>query len=160
MVLHYSKLSDIRARHKDQQLVLASGVFDLLHYGHVQYLQSLQQYGDVVVVMVKSDERIRCHKDSSRPIIPEIDRVRMVEAIKGVDYVFVGSYDPQAKAKIDYTYEDALEKLQPDIFVTANDDWEKLRGITKIKIVTLPRFSQAAFDSTTAIVRHISSLGK
>ena len=109
MVIQHNELKNLREQNQGKRIVLGSGVFDLLHYGHVSYLQALKNYGDIVVVMVKGDERVRLNKHPSRPIIPEYDRVRMVEAIKGVDYAFIGPYDPTAKGQIDHMHEVVLE---------------------------------------------------
>lgn len=117
MILSFDQLADFRKQHKDETIVLGSGVFDLLHYGHVQYLQGLRQYGDIVVAMVKSDARVRIGKGSTRPILPEDDRVAMVDAVKGVDVAFVAphfSFDKSAT--VDPTYKAVLDALQPDVF--------------------------------------------
>jgi cytidyltransferase-like protein len=92
MVIDFKDLPKIRKQHMNKKIVLASGVFDLLHNGHLEYLRGLKQFGDVIVVLVKSDERVRRGKGPLRPIIPEEDRVRMVSAIKGVDYAFIGPH--------------------------------------------------------------------
>jgi bifunctional ADP-heptose synthase (sugar kinase/adenylyltransferase) len=114
----------------------------------------MKQYGNVSVVMVKSDRRIKTHKHPDRPIIPEADRARMVDAIKGVDYVFVGPFDPGAVSAVDSTYEQVFTALQPDVFYTTNDDWQKLESLG-VKVVMAPRHQDGAFASTTDIIRRV-----
>jgi rfaE bifunctional protein nucleotidyltransferase chain/domain len=68
-------------------VVFANGAFDLLHVGHVRYLQGAADEGDVLVVAVNSDASVRRLKGPGRPIVPLADRVEMVAALEGVDYV-------------------------------------------------------------------------
>jgi len=154
VIISSDQLAEIRDRQAGQTIVLASGVFDLLHVGHVAYLQSMKQYGDIAVVMVKSDRRIKTHKHPDRPIIPEADRARMVDAVKGVDYVFVGPYDPNTAHIVDTTYEQVFAELRPDVFYSTNEDWKKLETLG-VKVVMAPRFNDGAFASTTDIIRRI-----
>jgi cytidyltransferase-like protein len=156
MVVTFDELADIRARHAGQTIVLASGVFDLLHVGHVAYLQSMKQHGDVAVAMVKSDQRIRTHKHPDRPIIPEADRVRMVDAVKGVDYAFIGPYDHIGAGveDTDGTYEQVFAALQPDVFYSTNEDWKKLEALG-VKLVLAPRLAVGSLNSTTDIIHRV-----
>lgn len=158
MIIPFSDLAKLREKYKDKKIVTASGVFDLLHVGHVQYLQILKDYGDITVVIVKPDARIKRHKHANRPIIPEMDRAEMVDAIKGVDYVVVGSHTPDAPAKIDAMYEEFFTQLQPDVYVATNEDWNKLAEVTEAEVISLPRTAAGHFRSTTAIINHIHQL--
>ena len=158
MLLQISDLSKIRAKHKSKKIVTASGVFDMLHVGHVRYLQSLRDHGDITVVLVKPDARIKRYKHPNRPIIPETDRARMVAAIEGVDYVVIGAHRPEMPAKIDAMYEEFFSLLKPDVYIATNEDWHKLSEITDAKVVALPREKAGFFDSTTAILQHVHQL--
>jgi cytidyltransferase-like protein len=158
MIVDYSELGQLRQQYKDKKIVLGSGVFDLLHRGHLHYLQLLKDYGDIVVVMVKSDLRIRRHKHPSRPIIPQQDRALVVDAIKGVDYVFIGPYVPDKSAKIDQTYEAVLEALKPDVLVSTDEKRRLPQGPSFANIIAPSRHKQGQYESTTAIIQHIRSL--
>src|SRR3989344_5764611 len=89
MIVDYEELHYLREKYRNKRIVLGSGVFDLFHYNHLEYLRNLKRYGDIVVVVVGSDAWVRENKSTSRPIIPEKDRVNIVNGIKGVDYVFI-----------------------------------------------------------------------
>jgi cytidyltransferase-like protein len=158
MIISVSDLPNLRKEHKSSRIVLASGVFDLLHVGHVNYLESLKNYGDISVVLVKPDARVKRHKHSSRPVIPEADRARMVDAIKGVDYVVIGSDIFNKPGKVDAMYEEVFDALKPDTYVTTNDNWGKLAQVTSADIQILPRRKVGHFDSTTSILEHIRTL--
>lgn len=156
MIIKHSELSNVRKKYHDKTIVAGSGVFDLLHRGHISYLQSLQNYGYIVVVIVKPDDRIRTYKHKNRPIIPEQDRVHMVDAIKGVDYALVGLHDNSNES---YSmYKEMFRVLRPDIFVSSNDVWGKLDRITDAEVRILPRNKVGYYDSTTAIIQHINKL--
>src|SRR5688572_26667348 len=72
-----------------ERVVLANGCFDLLHVGHVRYLQGARLEGDVLVVAINSDASMKMLKGEGRPILPEDARSRLVAAIGVVDYVTI-----------------------------------------------------------------------
>ncbi len=156
MIIKHTDLHALRKRNRDKKIVVGSGVFDLLHVGHVAYLQNLKNYGDIVVVIVKPDARVKNNKHKTRPIIPEQDRARMVDSVKGVDYVIIGSYDPQEEA--DTMYRNVFDLLKPDVFVTSNDEWGKLQEITDASVQVLPREQVGRFESTTAVIEYIKKI--
>ena len=70
-------------------IVLANGCFDLLHVGHVRYLQAASREGDLLVVAINSDESVRRNKGPGRPFVPEGERAEMLAALGCVDFVTV-----------------------------------------------------------------------
>jgi rfaE bifunctional protein nucleotidyltransferase chain/domain len=70
-------------------IVLANGCFDLLHVGHVRYLEAAKREGDVLVVAINSDESVRRNKGEGRPLVPETERAEVLAALRCVDYVTV-----------------------------------------------------------------------
>lgn len=157
MIIVFNELAALRKKHKNKTIVLGSGVFDLLHRGHVAYLQSLHHYGDVVVVMVKSDARVRLGKGPARPILPETDRVAMVDAVKGVDFAFIGPHYDFTKTAIDPMYSAVLTSLQPDVFYSTNHVWQKLEQLGQTRVVIGERSNNGALWSTTSIIEHIKN---
>ncbi|MCC7386371.1 MAG: adenylyltransferase/cytidyltransferase family protein [Deltaproteobacteria bacterium] len=77
------------ARAAGRRVVLANGVFDLLHVGHVRYLESARQLGDLLIVAVNSDASTRAYKGPDRPVIPEEERAEIVAALECVDHVVI-----------------------------------------------------------------------
>jgi rfaE bifunctional protein nucleotidyltransferase chain/domain len=77
------------ARAEGKRVVLANGVFDLLHVGHVRYLEAARALGDVLVVGVNSDASTRAYKGPTRPIVPEAERAEVVAALACTDWVVV-----------------------------------------------------------------------
>lgn len=154
MIVTPDKLASLRHKHSSQQIVLGSGVFDLLHPGHLEYLSSLRAYGDVIVVMVKPDARVRTFKDTSRPVMSQQDRAALVDALKGIDYVFIGPWDGATDANSDTLYDYVLAELKPDVFASTNPVWQKLKGRVP-RVVINPRVTDY---STTNLIARIKSL--
>ena len=100
------------AQARQQRVGLASGVFDLLHVGHVRYLQMAKRCADVLVVSINSDASTRAIKGPSRPVIPEAERAEMVAALECVDAVLIfGETDVRT----------TLLTLKPDLFIKGTD---------------------------------------
>src|SRR5438876_6251032 len=81
------RLEDLPELLKGKKVVLANGCFDILHVGHLRYLQGARAMGDVLVVAINSDRSMRLIKDAGRPILIEEERVAIVSALRCVDYV-------------------------------------------------------------------------
>src|SRR4051794_41010872 len=83
------KLEELPALLKGRQVVLANGCFDILHIGHLRYLESARTMGDVLVVAINSDKSVRLIKDPGRPILNQDERVALVSALRCVDHTVV-----------------------------------------------------------------------
>lgn len=93
-------------------IVATGGCFDILHAGHAQYLRAAREFGDLLVVLLNSDDSVRRLKGPTRPVMPETDRRQLLEALACVDAVVVfDEDDPRA----------ALEVLRPDVWVKGGD---------------------------------------
>ena len=101
-----------RERAAGRTIAFANGVFDLLHVGHVRYLQGAAAEADRLVVAVNSDVSVRTLKGPDRPILPEADRAELVAALRGVSYVVI--FD-------DRTVERLLLLLKPDVHCKGTD---------------------------------------
>lgn len=93
-------------------IVLTNGCFDLLHVGHVRYLQEARQFGDVLIVGVNEDRVVRQLKGPGRPIVPADERAEMLAALAVVDYVVVFG-EPTADVLV--------EAVRPDVYVKGGD---------------------------------------
>lgn len=99
-------------RHSGRKIVFANGVFDLLHVGHVRYLQAAKKEGDLLVVGINSDAGTRKLKGEGRPILTERARATLVAALRSVDYVVI--FD-----ELDVT--PLLREIQPDVHAKGTD---------------------------------------
>ncbi len=153
MITQKENLTNIRSQHSDEKIALTSGTFDLLHAGHLQYLDAVKSLGDIVVVMLSSDSRVKARKGPERPIIPEDDRAQMLDALKVVDYVFI---DPATSApeETDPVHAEIAAELQPDVYATDGPDPRFWNIMNESKLVILPRTENAI--STSAIIERIT----
>jgi rfaE bifunctional protein nucleotidyltransferase chain/domain len=99
-------------RAQDRKLVLTNGCFDLLHTGHVRYLQTARALGDALVVAINSDDSLRALKGEGRPLNPECDRAEVVAALECVSYVVIF---PEVRVT------NLLERVRPAIYVKGGD---------------------------------------
>jgi len=76
-------------RRNGRTIIMANGCFDLLHVGHVRYLEAARALGDLLVVALNSDNSMRDLKGPGRPVMPELDRAEIVAALEAVDYVTI-----------------------------------------------------------------------
>ena len=106
------QLQDLPSLTRGQKVVLANGCFDILHVGHVRYLEGARKLGDVLVVAINSDESMRRIKDPGRPILSENERVSLVSALRCVDHVVL--FDEPDVSRI-------LEVLRPAIHAKGTD---------------------------------------
>jgi cytidyltransferase-like protein len=157
MVIDFNALANLRNQYTDKKIVLSSGTFDLFHLNHLNYLKAARKYGDIMVVMVSSDKRVRLSKGDHRPIYPDTDRAGIIDGLRPVDYVFIEPGKKKRGGKFDQIYSDVFANLKPDVFVTANEDWQNYTYIMGgTKLVVLPRVTGGYHPSTSAIIEHIS----
>src|SRR6185436_960364 len=95
-----------------QRVVFTNGVFDLLHPGHVRYLQHARRLGDVLIVGLNADASVSRNKGPGRPITPELERAELLAALECVDAVVIFEQDTPA---------DIVNLVQPDILVKGAD---------------------------------------
>ncbi len=105
-----------RERSQGRTIVLANGGFDLVHAGHVRYLQAAKKEGDVLVVALNSDASVRQLKGAGRPVLPQEERTAIIAAFACVDYVTL--FDELNVEKI-------LLALKPDIHAKGSDYTKK-----------------------------------
>ena len=95
-----------------KKVVFTNGVFDILHVGHLTYLEEARELGDVLIVGVNSDRSVKTNKGDKRPINPEKNRAEMLLGLKFVDFTVI--FDEK-------TPENLLDLLKPDIHVKGGD---------------------------------------
>lgn len=100
---------------KRRKIVFTNGCFDLVHYGHIQYLEDAKQRGDILIVGVNSDASVKSIKGDKRPLCPESDRLRVIAALESVDYVV--SFNEATPLRV-------IKELKPDVLVKGAD-WKK-----------------------------------
>jgi rfaE bifunctional protein nucleotidyltransferase chain/domain len=99
-------------RREGERIVLTNGCFDILHVGHVRYLEGARREGDVLVVAVNSDASERAIKGDGRPVLPQQARAELVAALGAVNYVVIFD-EPNVEA--------LLAELKPDVHAKGTD---------------------------------------
>jgi D-glycero-beta-D-manno-heptose 1-phosphate adenylyltransferase len=138
-----------RLRAAGKTIVFTNGVFDLLHVGHLRYLQHARGLGDALIVGVNSDRSVRLIKGSDRPITPEGERAEVLEALACVDGVVIFDED---------TPRNLILAVQPDVLVKGADWAEDAivgRDIVEARGGRVVRVAIEPGHSTTNIVERI-----
>jgi D-glycero-beta-D-manno-heptose 1-phosphate adenylyltransferase len=143
-----------KVRASGKRLVVTNGCFDLLHRGHVTYLQMARSHGEVLLVGLNSDESVRQLKGPDRPLNAEEDRAAVLAALESVDAVCIFA---------EKTAKRFIERAQPDIYVKGGDYTvetlnQEERSVVESgggKIMVLP---MVPGKSTTSLLKKLSTL--
>lgn len=154
-IVHRDQAAQLAAAYKaaGKQVGYTSGVFDILHPGHVEYLESARALVDVLIVGLNSDLSVKSNKGDSRPICSEAERAEVLAGLSAVDHVFIFS---------DRNNNVNVELLKPDAYIKAGDySAEKLSSKAIVEKyggrVELVNFKQG--HSTTSVIERIQLAG-
>ena len=139
-------------RKRGGKVVFTNGVFDLLHPGHVRYLQQARTLGDALIVGINSDRSVQTNKGSARPITPQAERAEILIALECVDAVAI--FDEETPAAI-------IRRIQPDVLVKGADwgpdnivgrETVEARGGVVVRMELVPGYS------TTDLIKKVRSV--
>ncbi len=106
------------------KLVVVGGCFDVLHAGHIEFLEKARREGDALIVLLESDKKIRELKGRNRPINSQVERAAALSKLKNADYILNLDY-----LKTNHDYEILVKKIEPDIIAITRGtrvyDWER-----------------------------------
>jgi len=135
-------------KEKGKKIVFTNGCFDILHAGHVRYLETAKSFGDILIVGVNSDESVRTLKGETRPINNEQDRALLIASLEAVDYVVIFNED---------TPYELINTIMPHILVKGGDyEGQKVVGQDLVSELKLVNFIEG--KSTTRTIEKIQSL--
>jgi D-beta-D-heptose 7-phosphate kinase/D-beta-D-heptose 1-phosphate adenosyltransferase len=135
-------------RRQGKRIVFTNGCFDLLHVGHVNYLQEAAMLGDILIVAINSDASVRRLKGPTRPIIPECDRATLLAAMECVDHVLIFEAD---------TPRELLHRIRPDVLIKGGTTAEITgREIVEAYGARVCTGSEIAGVSTTRLIQAAS----
>lgn len=141
-------------RDSNKTLVLVGGCFDILHIGHLSFLEKAKNKGDILFVLLESDQDIKNKKGLNRPINNQKNRARLLSALKIVDYVVLLS-----EMKNDQDYDLLLNKIKPDIIAVTTGDkslTNKTRQAKNINAKLLEVIKLVPHKSSTKIIDVLS----
>ncbi len=139
-------------RRRKKKIVFTNGVFDIIHYGHTDYLQKAKTLGDILIVGLNTDSSIKKFKAKDRPVQSQNDRAKILTALEAVEYVIMFSEE---------TPERLIKMVKPDILVKGAD--YKISEIVGANFVKsyggiVKRIRLAKGRSTTAIIKKIKKM--
>ena len=154
VILDRGELLRVRAglRAEGRRLVFTNGCFDILHVGHVRYLERARGLGDALLVAVNSDRSVRALKGPGRPVMNEAERTEMLAALSSVDFVTVFEEDSPRRL---------ISELLPDVLVKGGDyALDEIHGREEVeaaggRVLALP-FVEGA--STTGIIERVKAV--
>jgi D-glycero-beta-D-manno-heptose 1-phosphate adenylyltransferase len=131
------------------QVVLTSGSFDIIHEGHSMYLEAARQFGDFLIVGLDSDEKIRQRKGENRPVVPQMERLRMVTHQRGVGLVTL-KHTHHAKWAL-------IKAVRPDVLVATEETYtpETIRELEASYCGRVKVLDRMATVSTSARLRDV-----
>ena len=152
MLVSQSEIIEIvrRGQQNGKKFVVTNGCFDILHVGHVRYLEKTKEFADYSIVMLNSDISVKSIKGDSRPINCEEDRAEILSSLRCVDYVVL--FDEKSPAKL-------LENIKPDYYTKGAD--YTLETLPEREIVIKNNIEVKFIDfvqgkSTTNVIKKIS----
>jgi FAD synthetase len=143
-----------------RKVVLASGTFDLLHMGHVKYLEEAKKVGgkNAKLIVIVARDKTAERRKGAKPIVPEDHRRALVEALKVVDEAILGFED--------FNMEKVIERIKPDIIAVGHDQDSIVRQVREvinrrglnIEVVQIGKFGKDKLNSSLKIKRKIIEL--
>jgi len=146
----WDEISSIVAelKNKDKKIVFTNGCFDILHLGHVKYLEIAKSFGDILILGLNSDGSVQRNKGENRPINPQDDRAYILASLEVVDYVVIFTKD---------TPFDLIKLIKPDVLVKGGDyEGKKVVGQDIAKELKLVKFIDG--KSTTKTIERIQKI--
>jgi D-glycero-beta-D-manno-heptose 1-phosphate adenylyltransferase len=131
------------------KIVLTSGSFDIIHEGHSMYLEAARQFGDFLIVGLDSDEKIRARKGENRPVVPQMERLRMVTHQRGVGLVTL-KHTRHPKWAL-------IKAVRPDVLVATEETYtpEAIRELEAEYCGRVEVLDRMATVSTSARLREV-----
>ena len=118
MIVDIDKIETFCQIFKDgkKTVALTNGTFDILHAGHVRYLNEAKKLADILILGLNSDASVKKYKSDKRPIVPQIERAEVIDSLKAVDYVVIFN---------ETTADNLISKVKPNIYVKGGDYTEE-----------------------------------
>ncbi len=140
---------------KNKRIVLIGGCFDILHIGHIIFLQRAKKAGDVLFVLLEADDSIKKLKGENRPINNQEDRARILAAIEVIDEIILLSANLKDK-----DYDELIMQLKPDIIAITQGDLKRHKKTRQASFVNAEVIDVTDVISDQSTTRLIKLLGK
>ncbi len=153
-ILTYNNLlNTIKSIQSQGAIVLVGGCFDIIHPGHIEFLKKAKKTGDILFVLLESDESISLWKGKERPINPQIKRAETLEKIPYVDYILL-----LPRLETDQEYYEMTNAIQPDIIAVTKGDPATFKKSEQAQLVNgklVEVMERIPKHSTTSIINKL-----
>ncbi len=153
IIINRNKIQDVvkELRSNNQTIVVTNGCFDILHVGHVRYLQETKSCADKLIVLVNSDKSVRAIKGEGRPVNNENDRAEVLCALSAVDFAVL--FDETSPSKL-------IDEIKPDVYTKGGDytlDTLPERDVILKNNISVKFIKFVEGKSTTGIINKINN---
>ena len=153
IIVNRNKIQEVvkELRSNNQTIVVTNGCFDILHVGHVRYLQETKSYADKLIVLVNSDKSVRAIKGEGRPVNNENDRAEVLCALSAVDFAVL--FDETSPSKL-------IDEIKPDVYTKGGDytlDTLPERDVILKNNISVKFIKFVEGKSTTGIINKINN---
>ena len=152
-ILKYSPENISKFHNLKKKVVLVGGCFDILHIGHLKFLEQAKKSGDILVVLLEDDKNVKRLKGNGRPFFTQDERAVMISALKPVDYVLKLS-----EMNYDRDYEELIITLKPDVIAATENDPMKLKKSSQAKRINC-KFVEIPYLQTYSTSKLANKLG-
>ena len=139
-------------KNNSKKIVLAGGCFDILHPGHVIFLTKAKRAGDILIILLESDQKVRKLKGTNRPVHSQKDRAKILSALEAVDYIVMLPFIESETA-----YDRLVQKIKPDIIALTKgyNNYSNHKRAAKLSGARLKYVTQKVGDhSSSKILNH------
>lgn len=154
-IISIKKAADLthNLKKRGQTIVLVGGCFDILHLGHVIFLEKAKKAGNSLIVLLESDQKVRQLKGINRPVHTQLERAKVLSALRAVDYVVALPY-----MKLDREYDELVGRIRPDVIAATFKDAnilyykraaKKVRAKLKFVTKVIPGHSTSSLIDTS-----------
>ncbi|HSX09441.1 MAG TPA: adenylyltransferase/cytidyltransferase family protein [Candidatus Saccharimonadales bacterium] len=157
-ILSIQKINKISTElhQQNKRIVVVGGCFDILHIGHIVFLEEAKKHGDILIVFLESDQTITKSKGPKRPINSQDDRAKILSALASVDYVVMLTPDIDA-----HMYDELVIALKPAIIATTSGDMKrhyKERSAKLVHAEVIDVTTPVSDKSTTTLIKLLDEL--
>jgi D-beta-D-heptose 7-phosphate kinase / D-beta-D-heptose 1-phosphate adenosyltransferase len=163
-IITLEEAKEIKQNNEGKSLVLMTGCFDVIHFGHIDYFRFAKKQGDILIVGIENDQNIKINKGDHRPIFNFLQRAKVLSELESIDYIFenkkVVSFDSD---KADKVFLDIMMAIKPDILISHSlkDETKKRKGLLCQKADIELRIDESdKTTSSTEIIDHVKEYFK
>ena len=129
-IISYPKAIDISTKLKNKKIVLVGGCFDILHVGHIKFLENAKKSGEILFVLLESDKTVSKIKGKNRPINNQMDRALILASLNFTDYIVLLD-----ELKNNNEYDNLVKKINPNIIAVTKNDKQIVHNMRQAKLI-------------------------